>query len=66
MFEGIIHQAKEQAEYEFSNEKRELRDRFAIAALTGICANPKTHATDSEVAEGAYRVADAMLEAREK
>jgi len=48
-----------------------LRDRFAMAALTGILsANPKslTDATWKEetkrLANGAYNISDAMIEAR--
>lgn len=50
--------------------REELRDKFAMAALTGILVNIES--TDSVdrgglrkiVADAAYRVADAMLEAR--
>ena len=42
-----------------------LRDRFAMAALTGLCTNQphvmaRLHATE------AYEFADAMMEARKK
>jgi hypothetical protein len=41
----------------------ELRDRFAIAALTAIGDND---ATPEEIAREAYAIADAMMDAREK
>ena len=41
-----------------------LRDQFAMAALTGLLANPRSHAWPDE-ASRAYEYADAMLEARE-
>lgn len=40
-----------------------LRDRFAMAALTGLYA-ATSPASDSEAAEWAYEIADAMLAAR--
>lgn len=45
-----------------------LRDRFACAALTGIIAGSRG-TTDAHLpifAEIAYKIADAMLEARKK
>jgi len=43
-----------------------LRDYFAAAALTGIMASPTASAeTPYHVANDAYRLADAMLEARD-
>ena len=44
-----------------------LRDEFAMASLTGILASYEAgegHYDNSDVAAGAYRLADAMLEAR--
>lgn len=56
----------------FQNQKT-LRDEFAMAALTGILTIEATyHAAmkesdpDGTVAEGAYKLADAMLAARKK
>ena len=44
-----------------------LRDYFAAAALTGILSNPETPAnTPYYVTTDAYRLADAMLEARDQ
>lgn len=44
-----------------------LRDYYAAAALTGILSNPNTPAnTPFYVAEDAYRLADAMIEARDQ
>jgi hypothetical protein len=50
------------------------RDQFALAALTGILANPNASVTAMSFKDGgaavfaerAYRVADAMLVARDK
>jgi hypothetical protein len=46
-----------------------LRDRFAMAALTGLLASPGTderfvRLSDRSAAEKCYRLADAMLAAR--
>lgn len=43
-----------------------IRDQFAMAALTGLCADPGTggHTTD-KMARTCYALADAMLAARE-
>lgn len=44
-----------------------LRDRFAMAALTGICANTAfAEAGASSLASWAYEAADAMMAEREK
>lgn len=42
-----------------------LRDYFAAAALHGLCANPKCELSSMEMAEGAYRKADSMLQERQ-
>jgi hypothetical protein len=44
-------------------ERRELRDRFAMAALTGLCFGRQDNV--DAFAREAYLVADAMLRARE-
>ena len=49
---GLIARAKEM----------ELRDQLAAAAMTGLCAMGR--AADMAMAERAYELADAMLEAR--
>ena len=42
-----------------------LRDQFAMAALTGICASgPGRQFTNGLLAKEAYQLADAMLEER--
>ena len=47
-------------------EAKELRDRFAMAALTGLIINNLAQQyTPQDNAEDAYRYADAMLKARE-
>ena len=46
-------------------ERRELRDRFAMAALTGLLAAGDAHAFNrDEMAAEAWRQADAMLKSR--
>jgi len=46
---------------------KSLRDEFAIAALTGIMANPDCAFEDDwEFADFAYDLADAMMKRREK
>lgn len=41
-----------------------LRDRIAMAALTGLIASPMRHGEPEVYAISAYRFADAMLQAR--
>lgn len=44
-----------------------LRDKFAMAAMQGFCANPDSHAQEwstGEVAQYAYAQADAMMKER--
>ena len=45
-----------------------LRDYFAAQALAGICANQdnRVYGNSMEFARAAYRLADAMLKAREQ
>lgn len=44
-----------------------LRDQFAVAALTGLLADPMESAKASEyVAAAAYEIADAMIRERQK
>ena len=53
-----IERARKQA-------RAELRDRFAMAALTGLLAAGDAHAYNrAEMAAEAWRQADAMLKAR--
>jgi len=42
-----------------------LRDQFAMAALTGLLANPDAAKYSNDRTEVAYELADAMLKARE-
>jgi hypothetical protein len=44
--------------------EKTLRDEFAMAALAGMASDPELNPICSRVAEHAYRLADAMLEAR--
>lgn len=44
-----------------------LRDYFAAAALTGFLASDRRSTSDEDViSESAYKLSDAMLEARKK
>lgn len=43
-----------------------IRDKFAMAALTGLIACPETEGTPSSFSAAAYRYADAMLAAGDK
>ena len=47
-----------------------LRDRFAMAALTGLCADPNSghddRSTVEQMATWCYDIADAMLASRGK
>lgn len=44
----------------------ELRDRFAMAALTGMCASNTQWENETIMSKLTYKIADAMLEARGK
>ena len=59
-------QAREDAMLaEKAQARAELRDRFAMAALTGLLAAGDAHAYNrDEMAAEAWRQADAMLKAR--
>ena len=48
----------------YQMERQALRDRFAMAALTGL-ANRAYYAHPDQEAKQAYKYADAMLKARE-
>ena len=43
-----------------------LRDKFAEAALMGFCANNNETVEVTAAADAAFRIADAMLEARQR
>lgn len=43
-----------------------LRDEFAAAALTGLCSGPYSIADFAAVAQKAYKLADAMMTARDQ
>lgn len=45
--------------------RAELRDRFAMAALTGLLAYPGGVGSHGQCAITAYKYADAMLETRD-
>ena len=44
----------------------ELRDQFAMAALTRILSQQTIPSDCNEIAEFCYKISDAMLEARKK
>lgn len=46
------------------NENPTLRDQFAMAALSGILANPERFGSAIEAATYSYEMADAMMEKR--
>lgn len=48
------------------SETKTLRDEFAMAALTGIIAGLGQFSDFAHTAEAAYKMADAMMEARDK
>lgn len=55
-----------EAEQAEKQARAELRDRFAMAALTGLLANPSLERMPEDVwASDAYIFADAMLKARD-
>ncbi len=56
---ALIETTKEQKD-------KELRDWFAGQALAGILANHMQYTQPDNVAAEAYRMADAMMEARKK
>lgn len=49
-----------------ASERPTLRDQFAMAAMTGMLANPNNGGTYELLAEAAYGYADAMLAERAK
>ena len=63
-FERQMEWHREDIERARKQARAELRDRFAIAALTGLKANPDFDGTKHDYAKIAYEYADAMLKAR--
>ena len=62
-----MHPNVVEAELAAKQSRAELRDRFAMAALTGLLANPaEARISPAEWTYDAYRFADAMLKAREE
>jgi|15BtaG_2_1085339.scaffolds.fasta_scaffold02350_12 hypothetical protein len=60
----MSHPDERRAAFQEQQARNDLRDQFAMAALTGEVANPDSRGGYSEFAARAYRLADAMLEAR--
>lgn len=49
------------------NDVPTLRDKFAIGAMQGFCANPEEGScSEIEIAQWSYEMADAMLKERNK
>ena len=59
MFEQWVRNVAEGIE----NKMPDLRDLFAMNALSGFCV---AHESDGEIAECSYAAADAMLKARKR
>ena len=57
-------QRKAYKEQQRKQARNELRDRFAMAALTGLLACPNSDGTQYDYAKWVYQYADAMLKAR--
>ncbi len=57
---------REMLAQEFGGDRLDLRDRFAMAALTGLLADHTMRCSWAEFAVGAYALADAMLAERAK
>ena len=67
----IIQQLRDQIAFLTSPQIQEhhetMRDRFAMAALTGLLADQALYSPYwSTYAENAYKIADAMIEARKR
>jgi hypothetical protein len=56
----------EMCQSQAARAEAELRDRFAMAALTGLIANHTIDEKRSTYADWSYHFADAMMEARTK
>lgn len=48
------------------NQGMDLRDYFAAKAMNGMLADPTHDPYPEEAAKWAYKIADAMMEARER
>lgn len=59
-----MHPQVVEAEQAAKQARAELRDRFAMAALTGMLADSKLRGPQADFARDAYQMADAMLKAR--
>lgn len=64
-YADILTQRLEPPMPKVQKEVLDLRDQFAIAALTGILAKPSTGGLPEEIATQCYAMADAMMEARD-
>ena len=51
---------------EFESAGMDLRDYFAAKALQGILANPETGTDVTKIVIASWKMADAMMEARQK
>ena len=54
-----------EATAQFEKERRDLRDKFAMAALDAVIAGSGwVNSTDREIARSIYEIADAIMEVR--
>lgn len=60
-----IQERDEAMEYEW-RAKIGTRDQFAMAALTGLNANPSSYISADTIADWAYDIADAMMARRKR
>ena len=64
-FEHRMEWHREDIERARKQARAELRDRFAMAALTGLLADPESSMESLDwIAKVAYEYADAMMKAR--
>lgn len=73
-FLGMLDETLAVAADRFAKDRPTLRDQFATAALQGLLSSPHlesfqfppySHSDPEAVAKDAYKLADAMLKARE-
>lgn len=61
---AVSHTQAAESLHEISVNTPTLRDQFAMSALQGLLANQGLYIEPDELSRHAYRLADAMLEAR--
>lgn len=60
----VMYERQVQLNAKLQMDQRELRDQFAMAALTGLISDHNNMNSISQNAQSAYMYADAMMEAR--